>query len=197
MNISKQLIDQKMRTLLKNNPEFFKKDEERNLSEAFLLLGVAAYLDIDIVEADQYITDGSADGGFDAAYIDESGDSELNVILFQSKYVRDLDKDSVFPYNAMEKAVNTIKSIFDSKKNISLNENSRRKVDEIRSFISDGYIPYVKFVMINNGKRWDAIGEQLIENEFGNQNQVEFEHFSHEEIVGYINKKKVIKEKLT
>ena len=52
MNISKQLIDQKMRTLLKNNPEFFKKDEERNLSEAFLLLGVAAYLDIDIVEAD-------------------------------------------------------------------------------------------------------------------------------------------------
>lgn len=197
MNISKQLIDQKMRTLLKNNSEFFKKDEERNLSKAFLLLGVAAYLDIDIVEADQYITDGSADGGFDAAYIDESGDSELNVILFQSKYVRDLDKDSVFPYNAMEKAVNTIKSIFDSKKNISLNENSRRKVDEIRSFISDGYIPYVKFVMINNGKRWDAIGEQLIENEFGNQNQVEFEHFSHEEIVGYINKKKVIKEKLT
>ena len=78
-----------------------------------------------------------------------------------------------------------------------MNENSRRKVDEIRSFISDGYIPYVKFVMINNGKRWDEIGEQLIENEFGNQNQVEFEHFSHEEIVGYINKKKVIKEKLT
>ena len=151
MNISKQLIDQKMRTLLKNNPEFFKKDEERNLSKAFLLLGVAAYLDIDIVEADQYITDGSADGGFDAVYIDESGDSELNVILFQSKYVRDLDKDSVFPYNAMEKAVNTVKSIFDIKKNISLNENSRRRVVEIRSFISDGYIPYVKFVMINNG----------------------------------------------
>ena len=47
----------------------------------------------DLTEAVQYLTDGGNDGGFDAAYIVEAQDSQLNVVLFQSKYSRKLDKD--------------------------------------------------------------------------------------------------------
>ena len=150
MDIAKQIIDQRVNKILTDNPTLFSGvDQERKKSKAFLLLGVAAYLDIDIAEAVQYITDGGNDGGFDAAYIAEIQDYQLNVVLFQSKYSRKLENDSNFPANAVEKAVNTVKCVFDPDAIIQLNEKSREKVNEIRSFILDGHIPYVTFVMLN------------------------------------------------
>ena len=114
LDVAKQIIDQRVNKILEENAVFFSdKDVERNCSKAFLLLGVSAYLDIDIAEAVQYLTDGGNNGGFDAAYIVEAEDSQLNVVLFQSKYSRKLEVDSNFPANAIEKAVNTIKSVFD------------------------------------------------------------------------------------
>ena len=189
MNIVKQIIDQRINKIMSDNPDFYPEDDiERRKSKIFLLLGVASYLDIDIAEAMQYVTDGRGDGGFDAAYIEEGADSQLNVVLFQSKYTRDLDKDSNFPANSVEKAVNTIKCVFDPSANINLNEKSKAKVDEIRSFILDGYIPYVTFVMLNNGLSWNEEGQRHIDNAFSGQSQVQFVHFSHGDIIGYINR---------
>lgn len=59
---------------------------KRMCPRLFLFLGVASYLDIEISEVERYVTDGSKDGGFDAAYIVDGSDMQLNVILFQSKY---------------------------------------------------------------------------------------------------------------
>lgn len=190
MDIVKQIIDQRITKILQDNPELFsdKKDEERKRSQAFLLLGVAAYLDIDIAEAIQYTTDGGQDGGFDAAYIEDTQDSQINVVLFQSKYSRKLDSDSNFPANAVEKAVNTVKCVFDPNANIQLNYKSKKKVDEIRSFILDGRIPYVTFVMLNNGIVWNNDGQNYINNAFNGQEQVKFVHFCHTDIINYINR---------
>lgn len=122
VDIAKQIIDQRINKIIDDNKETFcGGDNERNRSKAFLLLGVAAYLDIDMTEAVQYLTDGGNDGGFDAAYIVEAQDSQLNVVFFQSKYSRKLDTDSNFPANAIEKAVNTIKCVFDQSTRIELN----------------------------------------------------------------------------
>ena len=193
MDIAKQIIDQRINKILEDNQEIFTdNDNERNRSKAFLLLGVAAYLDIDLMEAVQFLTDGGNDGGFDAAYIVEAQDSQLNVVLFQSKYSRKLDKDSNFPANAVEKAVNTIKCVFDPSTHIELNVQSRKKVEEIRSFILDGAIPYVTFVMLNNGLAWNQEGQNHINNAFAGQSQVRFEHFSHSDIMRYINREQVI-----
>ena len=77
MDIAKQIIDQRINKILEDNQEIFTaNDNERNRSKAFLVLGVAAYLDIDLMEAVQYLTDGGNDGGFDAAYIVEAQDSQ-------------------------------------------------------------------------------------------------------------------------
>lgn len=188
MDIAKQIIDQRINKILEANKEIFcDGDNERNRSKAFLLLGVASYLDIDMTEAVQYMTDGGNDGGFDAAYIVEAQDSQLNVVLFQSKYSRKLDTDSNFPANAIEKAVNTIKCVFDPSTRLELNIQSQKKVEEIRSFILDGSIPYVTFVMLNNGLSWNQDGQNYIDNAFAGQNQVRFEHFSHIDIMRYIN----------
>lgn len=193
MDIAKQVIDQRVNKIVEENPELFSDtDAERKRSKAFLLLGVSAYLDIDIAEAVQYITDGGNDGGFDAAYITEAQDAQLNVVLFQSKYSRKLDSDSNFPANAVEKAVNTVRCIFDPEAHIQLNEKSREKVDEIRSFLLDGHIPYVKFVMLSNGLPWNQDGQNHIDNAFHGQDQVEFVHYSHKDIVNYINRSKPI-----
>ena len=78
MDIAKQIIDQRINKILEGNEDIFTdSDNERKRSKAFLLLGVAAYLDIDMTEAVQYLTDGGNDGGFDAAYIVEAQDSQL------------------------------------------------------------------------------------------------------------------------
>lgn len=59
MDIIKQIIDQRVNKIA--DDDLFgiaERDPERNRSKAFLLLGVAAYLDIDLEEAVQYLTDG-------------------------------------------------------------------------------------------------------------------------------------------
>ncbi|MBQ8708303.1 MAG: AIPR family protein [Succinivibrionaceae bacterium] len=190
VNISKQIIDQKVIRIMNDNPDYFSNDdEERRKSKCFLLLGVSAYLDRDLSEAMSYITDGGNDGGFDAAFIEEAHDGQINVVLFQSKYTRDLNKDACFPSNAVEKAVNAVSTIFDPASRTLLNESSRRKADEIRSLILDGFIPYVTFVMLNNGEKWNDAAQLCIDNAFGDQEQVRFVHFGTQDILGYIRKK--------
>ena len=198
MDIAKQIVDQRVMGLIKDNPAMFaEQDENKNISKAFLLLGVSAYLDIEIAEAEQYLTDGGNDGGFDAAYIVEGSDMQLNVVLFQSKYTHNLAKDSNFPANAVEKAVNTVSCVFDPTSQIMLNERSLEKVNEIRSFILDGRIPYVTFVMLNNGLEWNEDGQNHIDNKFKNQEQVHFVHFNHEGIVKFLNRNKSITTQLS
>ena len=198
MDIAKQIIDQRINKILEDNTDFFPEDDyERRRSKAFLLLGVAAYLDMDVAEAVQYITDGGHDGGFDAAYIVEAQDSQLNVVLFQSKYNRSLESYSNFPANSVEKAVNTVRCVFDPAASIELNPKSKEKVDEIRSFILDGQIPYVTFVMLNNGLPWNQDGQNHIDNAFDGQNQVSFVHFCHKDILDYVNRTTPINTQLT
>ena len=96
----------------------------------------------------------------------------------------------------MEKAVNTVKCVFDPEATIQLNEKSREKVDEIRSFILDGHIPYVTFVMLNNGLKWNQDGQNHIDNAFARQEQVHFVHYSHKNIMEYINRSVPIKTQL-
>jgi hypothetical protein len=191
MDIVKQIIDQRINKVIEENPSFFADfvhGSEKQKSCAFLLIGVAAYLDVDIAEAAQYLTDGGNDGGFDAAYIAQSGEGALNVVLFQAKYTRDLEGESNFPANAVEKSVNTIKNIFDPARQMQLNDKSRGTVDEIRSILADGVIPYVTFVLINNGLKWNKDAQNHIDNEFSGQKQVEFVYFNHQDIIRYVNK---------
>lgn len=194
MNIAKQIVDNQVLNLLKENPEYFadKPDDERKKSKAFLLLAISAFLDTEVSDAVKYITEGGGDGGFDAAYIAQEQDSLINVILFQTKYTRDLEKDSNFPANAIEKAVNTIKGVFDPQKKMDLNESSQKVVTDIHSYLLDGYIPMITFVCINNGSKWNSDAQNHIDNNFGGQPQVQFEHFNHDDIIKYTTKTKKI-----
>lgn len=188
MNIARQVIDNQARNLVADMPEWFLdyKDDNHKVTSAFIVLGVSSYLGIDIESAYNYLTDGPDDGGIDAAYIDNVG-GNLNVILFQAKYSMNLDKEAAFPENSIEKSASVIKSIFDPRIKLTLNEKSQAVVDEIHSLLYSGEIPQVTFVCMNNGIRWNSKGQEIIEREFHGQHQVSFDYYNCDDMVNSNN----------
>ncbi len=199
MNINKHIIDQRIRKIVQEKPEWFadQNDEDRKVSRAFVLLAVSTYLGIELSEAHSILTDGGGDAGIDAIYVGDTTDLELPVTLFQGKYKKNLETDANFPANEVQKVINTIWTIFDRDKDINtINPTLKAEIEEVRSLISDGYIPVVKVVLFNNGLTWNDEGQQHLTNANFPKDQVEFEHVNHENIVDFIQTTKEIKASL-
>lgn len=195
MDINKHIIDQRITKIIQDKTEWFSaiNDEPKKKSIAFVLLAVSTYLSIELTESFSLLTDGGGDAGIDAIYVGDISDIELPVTIFQGKYINNLEKDANFPANEIQKVINTIWTIFDIDKDInSLNTNLRSQIQEIRSLISDGFIPVVKVIMVNNGLKWNNEGEQHLKNAAFPKDQVIFEHINHNNIVDYIQSYKGI-----
>jgi hypothetical protein len=141
MNINKHIIDQRIRKIVQEKPEWFADlgEEDRKVSRAFVLLAVSTYLSIELSEAQSILTDGGGDAGIDSIYVGDTIDLELPVTIFQGKYKKNLEADSNFPANEVQKVINTIWTIFDRDKDINtINPTLKAVIEEIRSLISDG-----------------------------------------------------------
>ncbi|MCA0445329.1 MAG: AIPR family protein [Bacteroidetes bacterium] len=194
MDISKHIIDQRIKKIVTENPSWFEKigDEQQKLSKAFVCLSVSSYLNVELSEAAGYLTEGGNDAGIDAIFIGDFNDFEFPVTIFQGKYVFDLEKDSNFPANSVQKVVSSIASVFDPQKPVLMNKELKPKVEEIRSLISDGYVPTIRCIFTNNGLSWNVEGQQHINNAGYPAEQVQFEHFNHSDIVDLLQTKKDI-----
>ena len=195
MDINKHIIDQRIRKIVKDKPEWFADigDENKKISKSFVLLTVSTYLNIELSEAHSLITEGGDDAGIDAIYISDTNELELPVTIFQGKYKFDLEVEANYPANSVIRVINSIGSIFDPSKEVQLNLDLKPKIEEIRSLISDGYIPVVKVVLFNNGIKWNNEGEQHIINANFPKDQVEFEFINQQNIVDFIQSSKPIK----
>jgi AIPR protein len=199
MNINKHIIDQRIQKIVLEKPEWFadQNDEVRKVSRSFVLLAVSSYLSIELSEAYSILTDGGGDAGIDAIYVGDTTDVELPVTIFQGKYKKNLETDANFPANEVQKVIGTIRTIFDTEKDINtINPILKAEIEEIRSLISDGYIPVVKVVLFNNGIKWNDEGQQHLANANFPKEQVEFEYINHENIVDFIQTTKEIKASL-
>lgn len=184
MDIQKHIVDKRVSTIVEENPDYFKdRDEGKNISLAFLLLGVSSYLNCDLDEAKAYITEGGADAGIDAIHIEEPSDDYFTVTVFQAKYTRKLESDRAFPANAILTMVNAIKVIFNSSSTFPVNPEVQAKIVEIQSLIGDGCIPNVRCVFLSNGKKWEKDGDAHINDAGFPEEQVVFDFFNHEDIV--------------
>lgn len=194
MDINKHIIDQRIKKIVESSPQWFEsiKEESQKLSRAFLCLSVSTYLGIELDEAEALLTEGGNDAGIDAIFIGDFNDYEFPVTLFQSKYVFDLEKDSNFPANSVQKVVGSIAALFDPSKPVLMNDDLKPKVEEVRSLISDGYIPTIRCVFTNNGLQWNADGDNHIANANYPPTQVQYEHFNHANIVELLQNKKGI-----
>lgn len=187
MDIYKQIIDQRIEKILEEykDEDIFKntKDEEKRRSKAFIILGVSSYLNLDIVDTIPHIVDGGKDNGIDSIYIGDLAESEFTVLIFQGKYVRNLEKDTNFPANAIMSLINAVKTTFNTSVKVTVNDLLRPKITEIHSLMAEGYVPKIRCICINNGLKWQKDGEEHIINAKFPKSQVMFEHFNHESMI--------------
>ena len=198
MNINKQIIDLRVKKIVEQYPDIFNhfNEENRKISNAFLYLIVSTYLDIGIDDAHTYIVDGANDAGIDAIYIGDLENAQFEVTVFQTKYIFDLEKDSNFPANSVQKVLDTIKNIFNPTASIFANENLLSMITEIRSLIMDGNIPNIKIVFSNNGLKWNEEGDNYIKNISENEQILPPIYFNHNDVVHLLKKFEPVNTKL-
>lgn len=201
MNINASIIDQRLNGVQNEIAERVRSElgistPERLKSLAFVYLCVKTMLDLDLDEAFDCLTEGGGDFGVDALHISEENDGEFGVTLFQCKYKNDLGGDAEFPERGIEALINAIRHIFDPSSELgAINERLRFKVEEARSLIRDGFIPRVRAIACNNGRKWNDSAQMAIERA-GFGDQVTWEHVNHDVLVGILQRPKQVNETL-
>lgn len=198
MDINVSVVNQRVIGILTSNPELLSQvpgDENKKKSAAFVLICMSTLLDIPLEEAAELLTEGGQDAGVDGLHISDVDDGEFIVTLFQGKYkINNLDGNSNFPENGVEKAYNTVELIFDPYRDANFNPRLKPRIEEIRSLISDGFIPAVRVILCNNGIRWNDETEKKWINTAQKKykDKLEFVHFNHDCIVDILQKNKSV-----
>ncbi|MCX8017753.1 MAG: AIPR family protein [Rhodocyclaceae bacterium] len=201
MDINASIIDQRLNGLQKQIAERARAelgidDSPRLKSLAFVYLCVQVMLDLDDDETFDCLTEGGGDFGVDAMHISEENDGEFGVTLFQCKYKEDLSGEAHFPEQGIMALINALRHIFDPSAELgAINDRLRYKVEEARSLIQDGYIPRVRAIACNNGRKWNDNAQQAIDRA-GFGEQVSWEHVNHEVLVGILQRPKQVNETL-
>lgn len=197
MNINASIIDQQVRALAERQKKSieeiarFNHNDNKLHSASFVVLAVKTLLDLTEEEAVECLTEGGGDFGVDAIEVGEVQDGEFSVTLFQGKYKFDLEGRSNFSQTGIEKLIQAVGTLFDPYKAITVNPYLKPRVEEIRSFVADGYLPQVRVIACNNGLPWKQEAQQLIEHA-GFGDQVLFEHVNHDSLVAIIQSLKPV-----
>lgn len=201
MNISASIIDQRLVSVSKDirqkaSEELRITDEGRLKSLAFVYLCVKTILDLDGDDVFDCLTEGGGDFGVDAIHISEEYDGEFTVSLFQAKYKNNLEGNSNFPEEGIKSLINAINYLFNPAAKLEhINQRLLVKVEEARSLIRDGYIPQVRTIACNNGRKWNLSAQEAIDRtEFGDQ--VTWEYVNHERLVKILQASKPVKDTL-
>lgn len=200
MDINAGIIDQWVNGIVKGQEKLLDSlipgdDVMRKRSAAFVLLCIATLYDISYVEAAEYFTDGGNDAGVDGIRIGEVVDDEFVVTFFQGKYKDNLEGNNQFPETEIDKAIATISYLLDPKKPSDfLNNRLRPKIEEIRSLINDGFIPYVHFFLCNNGRKWTETAREKIDR-LKFSNRIEWQHLNHDKLLSIKQSKKDVNDK--
>ena len=200
MNINVSIIDQfvtgledKIRDQAINEIGNGAKDKNYLHSLAFLFLCVQTWFGFESHdEVFDCITDGGEDFGVDAIFISEEKNGEFNITIFQAKYKNNLDGDSVFGSDDINKLINAVRILFDTSKELKgVNDRLKSKVAEARSLISESFIPKIKVIACNNGKKWNEVSEVAINNSnFGDR--VDWNHLNHDRLLDLLQSQKPV-----
>ena len=201
MNINASIIDQRVSGIVEEHPEWLPQGNDINQkkSAAFVLLCMSTCLEMTLEDSTELLTEGGNDAGVDGLHIGEIEDGDFLVTIFQGKYkVKDLSGTANFPENGVQKAVDTVRILFDPNRNVELNEKIAPKIEEIRSLIRDAYIPNVRVILCNNGDQWTSQADSWVADagkQFGDK--VKFLHFNHDAVVSILQRSKQVDATLT
>lgn len=197
MNINASIIDQRLNGIqdeirARAAEELGINDPGRLKSLGFVYLTVKTMLDLDPDEAFDCLTEGGGDFGVDAMHFTEEVDGEFALTLFQAKYRTNLDAQSTFEEKGIEALVRAIRHIFDPASELgAINDRLRTKVEAARSLIRDGFIPRVRAIACNNGKKWNNTAQTAIERT-GFGEQVSWEYVNHDVLINILQRQKPV-----
>ncbi len=201
MNINVSIIDQRVSGIVEDHPEWLPagSDIPKKKSAAFVLLCMSTCLEMTLEDSAELLTEGGNDAGVDGLHVGEVEDGEFLVTIFQGKYkINDLRGIANFPENDVQKAVGTVRVLFDPYRRVALNEKIAPKIEEIRSLIREGYIPNVRIILCNNGDKWTSQADDWIAGAKENYgDKVTFIHFNHDSIVSILQRDKQVDTSLT
>jgi hypothetical protein len=201
MNLNASIIDQRLTGVQDEIREW--AASELNIADpgrlkplAFVYLCVKTMLDLEPREAFDCVTDGGGDFGVDAMQVTEEADGEFAVTLFQAKYKAKLDGDSNFEEGGIQALVNAIRHIFDPAADLgAINDRLRAYVEEARAMVRDGFIPRVRAIACNNGLKWNAQAQKMIDLA-GFGDQVTWEYVNHDVLIGILQRPKQVDDTL-
>lgn len=200
MDINAGIVDQRVRKLVDEYEALLaargRDTEDRRRSNAFTLLCLMTQLDLPQDMAFPCLTDGGQDGGIDAIHVQEASEDEIHISIFQAKYSKSLEGNKAYPSGEIPKIIESLQTIFDPDKPLAQLQDVEARVEEIRSFIRDGAIPYVRVFLCNNGPTWGPDGEARIEAAGLNHDQVTWSHVNHDRIVELLRGRTPIHETL-
>lgn len=201
MNINASIVDQRLEGLIDAHAgqlqDFVGGDRVRQKSLAFVVLCAMTALDMPFAEAIELVTEGSGDLDVDAIHCSEIDDGEFTVTLFQGKYThKNLNAASAFPENSIKNLLVLLGNIFDPDKSFSMNARLAPRIEEVRSLIRDGYIPNIHLMLCNNGQRWSAAAQEWIDQSGLLISQVQWQHYSHDDIVAVLQRSKTVNDSL-
>jgi hypothetical protein len=188
MSINAQIIDQQVRKIVEDHVGRFPTeirnsgDEHKKRSAAFVLLCIQRLLDIPLDDAIPCLTEGGQDHGIDGMYVGEVQNGAFPVFLFQGKYSQNMEGKSGFPQSGIIKLTDAIRVLFDPDIPLNVNRSLKIRIEEARSLVRDGELPHVIACACNNGGKWEANGQDSIdESAFGDR--VTWEHVNHDRLV--------------
>jgi len=203
MNINVSIIDQQVRGLAQRlkagiEAELDKQlDETTTRSVAFVVLCAKVMLGLTDVEAIETLTEGGNDFGVDAIEVGDLNDGEFVVTLFQGKYHHaNLEGVKGFPQDAVEKAVQAVRALFNPSAPVDLNKRLQARIEEVRSLILDGNIPRVRFLLCSNGMSWKVPESQAIIDREHFGDRATFEHVNHDVLIRILGATQPVKESI-
>lgn len=202
MNINVGIIDQQVRGLADRlraqiEVEMGKVlDDKAARSAAFVVLCVKTLLDLSDSEATECLTEGGNDFGVDAIDVGDTTEGEFTITLFQCKYDHTrLEGNRNFPEEGVDKSVKAVRALFNPQAPVNLNPRLQARIEEVRSLITDGVIPRVRYLLCNNGLRWKHPEAQaVIDRERFPPQSVHFEHVSHDTLIRVLQATQPVKD---
>ncbi|MEX1368282.1 MAG: AIPR family protein [Nannocystaceae bacterium] len=196
MSLNASIIEQRVGKLVEDYREQLRPgDEDMLRSKAFVLLTTSVVLDLPLHDALRLVTDGGHDLAIDALHVGDIIEGEFVVTIVQGKYRRKVG--GAFPANDIQKVIHTVGILFDPDLQLPhARAEVLARVEEIRSLVRDGNLPSVRVVLCNNGERWNADGDALIRDARLPEEQVTWEHVSHDELVQMIQRPKSVDDEL-
>jgi hypothetical protein len=196
MSLNASIIEQRVAKLVEDHRDALGPgDEDKLRSKAFVWLATSTVLDIPLEEARDLITDGGGDLAIDALHVGDIVDGEFVVTIFQGKYRR--KPVGKFPANDVGKVSQIVGVLFDPDlppPHARLEVKAR--VEEIRSLVREGNFPTVRVVLCNNGERWGADADSIIENAQLPRDQVIWEYIGPDELVGLMQRPREVHDDL-